>query len=281
MTEQITRAFTHGGKFHADDVFSAALLTYLYPEIQIERGYQVPEDFDGIVFDIGFGEFDHHQEDMRVRENGIPYAAFGLLWDKFGARIVGEEEAVRMDEKFIQPLDINDNTGEFHELASVIGLFNPAWDSDDDADTAFEKAKEFALQILTLKFQKIFSVQRAKELVEGFIAKQQDGIMIMETGAPWKQFVKDTEIEFVVSPSQRGGYNAQAVEYEVDEERVLKCPFPERWRGKTVEELPEISGIKTLKFCHNSGFLAAAGTLEDAVKACYEARRIKQEKQMI
>ena len=45
-------AFTHGGKFHADDVFSAALLLYLNPEIQIERGNQVSEDYDGIVFDI-------------------------------------------------------------------------------------------------------------------------------------------------------------------------------------------------------------------------------------
>lgn len=277
MTEQITKAFTHGGKFHADDVFSAALLTYLYPDIQIERGFQVPEDYDGIVFDIGFGEFDHHQENKRVRKNGIAYAAFGLLWERFGASIVGEDEAARFDEKFIQPLDLNDNTGEFHEVASIIGLFNPAWDSDADADAAFHQAKEFALQILTMKFQKIFSVLRAKELVEGFIAKQLDGIMIMEVSAPWKQFVKDTEIEFVVSPSQRGGYNAQVVEYEVNEERIMKCPFPESWRGKTAEELPVISGIETLKFCHNSGFLAATATLEDAVKACHEARRIQNE----
>ena len=31
-------AFTHSGKFHADDVFSAALLLYLNPEIMITRG---------------------------------------------------------------------------------------------------------------------------------------------------------------------------------------------------------------------------------------------------
>ena len=75
----IERGFTHSGKFHADDVFSAALLTILNPDIKIERGFEVPEDFDGIVFDIGFGEFDHHQQDRAVRENNIPYAAFGLL----------------------------------------------------------------------------------------------------------------------------------------------------------------------------------------------------------
>ena len=48
-------AFTHSGKFHADDVFSSALLLYLNPEITILRGNKVPEDFDGIIFDIGRG----------------------------------------------------------------------------------------------------------------------------------------------------------------------------------------------------------------------------------
>lgn len=46
-------AFTHSGKFHADDVFSAALLLYLNPEITITRGNQVPENYEGLVFDIG------------------------------------------------------------------------------------------------------------------------------------------------------------------------------------------------------------------------------------
>ena len=39
-------AFTHSGKFHADDVFSAALLLYLNPEITITRGNQVPENYE-------------------------------------------------------------------------------------------------------------------------------------------------------------------------------------------------------------------------------------------
>ena len=46
-------AFTHGGKFHADDVFSAALLLHFNPKLTIQRGNRVPEDFGGIVFDIG------------------------------------------------------------------------------------------------------------------------------------------------------------------------------------------------------------------------------------
>ena len=66
LLEQIQKehaaAFTHGGKFHADDVFSAALLLHFNPQLTIQRGNRVPEDFDGIVFDIGRGEYDHHQK---------------------------------------------------------------------------------------------------------------------------------------------------------------------------------------------------------------------------
>mgnify|MGYP000255421485 CR=1 FL=1 len=121
---QTATAFTHSGKFHADDVFSSALLLYLNPEITILRGNRVPDDFDGIVFDIGRGKYDHHQKDSRIRENGVPYAAFGLLWEELGPEILGEELAQKFDEAFVQPLDNNDNTGEKNELAILIGNFN-------------------------------------------------------------------------------------------------------------------------------------------------------------
>ena len=125
ITKKDAKAFTHSGKFHADDVFSSALLLYLNPKITITRGSKVPEGYDGIVFDIGRGEYDHHQKDSRIRENGVPYAAFGLLWERLGAGILGEELAQTFDEAFVQPLDNNDNTGEKNELATLIGNFNP------------------------------------------------------------------------------------------------------------------------------------------------------------
>ena len=69
------RAFTHGGKFHADDVFSTALLKILRPDIKVTRGFVVPDNFDGIVYDVGGGMFDHHTEPRETRPNGVPYAA--------------------------------------------------------------------------------------------------------------------------------------------------------------------------------------------------------------
>ena len=36
------KGFTHGGKFHADDVFSTALLQMVRPDNEISRGFTVP-----------------------------------------------------------------------------------------------------------------------------------------------------------------------------------------------------------------------------------------------
>ena len=140
--------FTHAGKFHADDVFATALLQILRPDIRITRGFVVPDDFDGIVYDIGFGMFDHHQEPRETRANGTPYAAFGLLWRVLGPGLVGERQARLIDENFIQPLDLNDNTGEQNSLCDAIGFFNPVWDSKEDQDACFFKAVAVAKQIL-------------------------------------------------------------------------------------------------------------------------------------
>ena len=60
------RGFTHGSKFHSDDVFATAFLRILNPDIQVQRGLEVPKEFDGIIYDIGRGKFDHHQEDREI-----------------------------------------------------------------------------------------------------------------------------------------------------------------------------------------------------------------------
>lgn len=72
---EYTKGFIHNGIFHADDVFCAAFLRVLCPEIRIIRGSCVPMDYDGIVFDFGMGEFDHHQRENECRPDGTPYAA--------------------------------------------------------------------------------------------------------------------------------------------------------------------------------------------------------------
>lgn len=282
LSEQIKQnnatAFTHSGKFHADDVFSSALLLYLNPEIRIIRGNKVPEDFDGIVFDIGRGRYDHHQKDSRIRENGIPYAAFGLLWEELGAEILGEELAQKFDESFVQPLDNNDNTGEKNELATLIGNFNPTWDAQGGNDEAFFQAVSVAGMILENKFERYLGNERADKRVEEILeehqkailsgekSKEEARILILPEFVPCQKRLSETDIAFVIFPSNRGGYciQPQKKEYSLN----YKCSFPVEWLGLENEELSAATGLPSAGFCHKGGFLMTTGTLEDAVKAC-------------
>ena len=275
------KAFTHGGKFHADDVFSSALLLYINPEIVISRGNKVPEDFDGIVFDIGRGRYDHHQKDSRVRENGVPYAAFGLLWEVLGKEILGEELAEKMDESFIQPLDINDNTGEKNELATLIGNFNPPWDAKGGSDEAFFQAVSVAGMILENKFERYRGNARADQRVEQVLEEHnpKDRILVLPEFIPCQKALAETEIAFVIFPSNRGGYciQPQKREYSMN----YKCIFPSQWLGLEGEELVKETGLSSAVFCHKGGFLMTVGELEDAKAACKKALEVYQEDSVI
>lgn len=276
MRELADIAYTHGGKFHADDVFSAALLQILQPGIEIRRMFSPPEDDGALVFDIGCGAFDHHQSGAEVRPNGVAYAAFGLLWREFGASLIGEEDAARFDENFVQPLDLDDNTGCGSELAACISTFNPSWDSDDEPDERFVRAVAFAQEIIERRLELARSYARGRSIVEQALSEAQENIVVLPRFAPWKSVLPKSDAEFVIYPSQRGGYSAQAVP-SGDAEHALKIPFPAEWAGLPNRELAKVSGIPTLRFCHNNGFLIATDTLKDAKEACRLATRLKPE----
>lgn len=287
LLEQIkkpnAKAFTHSGKFHADDVFSSALLLYLNPQITITRGNRVPEEYDGIVFDIGRGRYDHHQRDSRVRENGVPYAAFGLLWEELGGEILGETLAQRFDEEFVQPLDNNDNTGEKNELASLIGNFNPVWDETEAADgvteeerdrglsVGFLRAVQVAGMVLENKFARYRADARADEKINQVLAMQetQGGdarILVLPEFVPCQKRLKETDTAFVIFPSNRGGYCIQP--QKKPDSMNYKCSFPKQWLGLENEELQKATGLASAGFCHKGGFLMTVGDDADAIRAC-------------
>lgn len=263
----LEEGFTHGGIFHADDVFSTALLKILNPDIKILRGFSVPKEFSGIVYDIGGGEYDHHQKDSRVRENGIPYAAFGLLWEQFGRLLLCEEDMRKFDRDFIQPIDKADNTGEENAISLIISDKNLTWQEDSSKlEESFESAVKLAKEVLESRFRQITANRNAYEIVHEKAKAHKGKILYLECAMPWKDAVKGMDIFYVIYPSMRGGYNIQAVPADENGKR-LKQPFPKSWRGVGIQKLLELTGIEGLTFCHQSGFLCAAATLEGAYSA--------------
>ncbi len=269
-----TKGFTHAGVFHADDVFSTALLKILNPDFVWERGTSVPDDYDGIVYDIGGGRFDHHQAEARVRENGVPYAAFGLIWEQFGSDLVGEEEAVLFDKEFVQTIDYTDNTGKKNILSSVIHDMNPEWDEEISYDEAFSAAVDYAFITLETALKHIRAKKKANRLVKERIPEARNNILELGDFMPWRDALRDSNINYVIYKSNRSGFCIQTVPHR--EGLVSEYVFKSDWRGRTKEELEEITGIKGFTFCHNGGFLCVTDTIDAAWKVA-ELNQISEE----
>lgn len=288
VVKEITMAnvVTHGGIFHADEVFATALLGKLLPKVSLCRTFRVPENIseDVIVYDIGGGIYDHHQRDFKeCRENGIKYSSFGLLWRQYGMKMLEEvdnrEEVFNIfDKTFVSGIDAVDN-GQIEKtdsvvsvmnLSNVISSFNPNWDESENADHCFMEAVEFAERIFDRALRRAIANAKAKTGISKAIEESANGIMILDQFMPWQDYVfnsqneRANEILYVVFPSNRGGYNVNAVP-DAPGSFGQRKPLPEEWAGLSGQELANVTGVKTANFCHPKRFICGADTLEDAM----------------
>ena len=282
--KELANVVTHAGSFHADEVLVTVILSRVLEDVTVLRTLKVPDDLaeDVIVYDIGGGKFDHHQKGGNgTRENGVPYAAAGLIWKEFGHRIV--EDSVNpdlvwalIDKELMEPVDANDNgvmpMAEYaaRELSfsKVIATFNPAWDSDEDPDEAFLKAVALAERVFEMQLKDAMAKAKGQKIVEDAIEKAEDHIMVLDKFVPWDEFIfsskneKAEEILFVVFPSKRGGYNWQCVPDCLGSFGQRK-KVPAEWKGLRDEAFQKVTGVATAEFCHPAGFIGGAKTFED------------------
>ncbi len=265
---------THSGEFHADDVFSAALLRLLNPDIKFIRTRNIPEDFKGIIFDVGYGEFDHHQNDNEKRPNDIPYASFGKLWQAFGNRLVSEKLVEKIDKEFIQDLDLSDNKGTYNPVAEIISGKNPSWtDPNANYDEKFEEAVELAMEMLQSVIDKEKDIELAEQVAEKAIldAKCKE-IIILPQYAPVDKYLIHTEAKFLIFPSSNDEYMFFTIaQNEKDNPPIAKLKLPQEWSSLRNEDLTNVNNIEDMVFCHRELFCGAAKTLEAAVKAAVVA----------
>lgn len=259
--KKYTKGITHGGVFHADDVFSTALLRIIYPGIIIERVNVLPNNIDDstIVYDIGLGSFDHHQANASVRDNGVKYCSFGLLWREYGEYLLGDKWQC-FDKTYVLPIDLQDNGGERNPLSNAIKAFNPAWNEIQNTNAAFDEAVSIAKVILQKIFIQYKSEDKASEYVSEVMKELSDSpIIILDKFVPWqKEVCNNKNALYVIYPSTRGGYNAQAVPTEYGK-RNYRLPFPEAWLSKAPERLT---------FIHSERHLISAEKFDDVKSLC-------------
>lgn len=281
------KVITHDDRFHADDACTMATLRILLgdkiTEVIRTRDESIIQTGD-IVFDVGniydanTNRFDHHQkEGAGTRENGIPYAAFGLVWKKFGKEICGSQEVADLiDKKIVQMIDASDNGYALYEytqehvreyvLDIICGAFGSTWKEEDNYDEAFFEVVDMFEKILRREIKIAQDKYEAFPLVQKIYQESADKrLLILDEFYPWHDALKNTEeLLFVISPSKdKKVWRLNAIQEAKFKNRK---DLPVAWRGLRDAELEKVSGVQGAIFCHRTGFMAAANSKEGAIK---------------
>lgn len=276
---------THSGTMHADEVFSTAFLDLFKGDIRVFRtssvdSLKIPDDV--LVYDIGRGKFDHHQNDALKREDGITYCSFGLLWKEFGKQFLKEygielvdEVWNAIDKDLVEEIDADDN-GVFAKIDAsykvktipgVIKLFNPSFDSGQIESEQFVKAVSIARSILEEEILYINGKCIAEKQIKNIISELNgtEKYLVLDSFLPYEETVISSDIckniLFVAYPSNRGGYAIKTVPKSADDHSA-RMLFPDVWAGLDGKKLEEVSGISGLGFCHTGRFIVTCRDLD-------------------
>lgn len=288
---------THNGSFHSDDLFAVATLLLLLEkkpvtvEIVRSRDQNVIAKGDfvvdvGGVYDEAKNRFDHHQQGgAGQRSNNVPYAAFGLVWKKFGVEISGGDAiALVVDMMLVQSIDFGDNRGlPLPEIAPgvypytldrMIGVFVSTYgERDRKEDDVFLELLPVVKNVLSREIEKARSIEHARVSVERLYNEAQDKrIVVLDDEYPWYPIlIKHPDPLFVVFPDGKSGnWGISSVRKGLYNFENRK-DFPKDWAGKRDAELAVVSGVADAAFCHNRLFFAVAKTKEGAIALAYKA----------
>jgi len=291
---------THNGKFHADDVFALAALFLVYPESVVIRTRDEEKiKTSDIVADIGGTydseklRFDHHQRGgAGERENGIPYASFGLVWKEFGVQISGSGDIADMiDRKLVQVIDAADNgkdilTPNIKEvfpftINGIVDSYRLTWKEEGDWDERFMQCVEWAKSLLVRQIKICGDFLEGADIVRKVYEQSENKnlILIDEQYDFGRELVVNIlnvfpEVLFVIL------YRKDTMDWQVVTMRrdqgsfEMRKPLPEEWRAKRDRELEEVSGVVGAKFCHRSGFMVVAKTKEGALALARKALEV-------
>lgn len=292
MTRPV-KIVTHSGGFHADDVFAVATLKLMLGDTPSEiirtRDDAVIATGDyvldvGNVHDADANRFDHHQkEGAGERENGIPYASFGLLWKKFGVEVCGSQEiADIIDTHIVQPVDAGDNGVQIYErthpskirpfgINAFVASFDVPWGTPPRHDESFADAVESIQAFLKRIIAQTKANQEAVKIIVTAYEQSADKKLVVIEAQPTISRILITgvlseypEPILFLRQHEDGRWQVVCVS-DPDDYFLRRKDLPESWAGKRDQELVEVTGVPDAVFCHNKRFMAVAQSKEGAL----------------
>lgn len=284
-SKEEANCITHSGTMHADEVFATAFLDLYLGDVRVFRTSSISlnEVEEGVlVYDIGRGEYDHHQIDAVKRDNSITYSSVGLLWKKFGKDFLEKQKFENVEEMFlgidkdlVEEIDGDDN-GVFPKvicpykvktLPNIIKIFNPSYDSNETEDSQFLKAVSLAKMIWEEEILYIRGKVVADHKIKDLLSKKDPNqkYLLLDQYLPYEDSILGNEeanhLLFVAYPSNRGGYSIKTIPKSA-EDKTARMEFPVEWAGLENQDLEEVSGIEGLRFCHTGRFLVSCNSLQ-------------------
>jgi uncharacterized UPF0160 family protein len=311
------KIITHNGDFHADDVFAVAT-TEIYLEKQglvLGKDFEIvrtgrDQDFswvseEDIIMDVGFiyseekNKFDHHQASFQKfhKIQNIPYASFGLVWDKFGLEICNNNEDAfsEIERKLVLQIDGVDNgvatsQGKYENIPPftwdlLVRSFYTSIEDEEFLDKfkleekfleGFLKIKNIAKEFLLGMIQRENGISKKKiELLE-FLKDEKNTliintknhnnvkILIIPKKWSWKYaylLPENHNFHFVIYPDIKNDFRIHGLRKSFNDMAPRIMP-PTEWLGKKEKDLEEISGINSFTFCHKGGFLMSGKSKE-------------------
>lgn len=308
---------THSGSHHLDELIGTSVLSLLYPGSTIVRTRDAAEyqDADFVVdvggaYDPAAGRFDHHQNEFDgKRENGIPYAAAGLVWMTYGTRLVdlvggaltplmkaewAGEIAAEIDSQLMQYADAIDNGVEIGDiglfgLSALASQFNCTWIEREEAmnperpgatatlqDDCFDSAMNFVSELLVNIIKNKVAARAAADIVRSSERIEDGRVLVLSTGGmPWGRVVHEEmpDVLYVIYP------DSTSPQFQINtvpvEPRSFKSKrdLPTAWAGLHDADLAAVTGEPTSVFCHKNLFIAGARTLDGAMNLVRQALR--------
>ena len=278
LTNKINEAncITHSGKFHVDDVISTIFLSKIIERVVLLRVATIENENlkNKIVYDIGLGEFDHHQKNRNgKRENGIYYSSIGLLWKKFGKKYLEKLKVKNVDKTFeymdnelIQYIDATDNMQtEYLEnkiSPDFIKLCNPEWNENISEDEAFINALKLADAFWNIYIKHAIAEVESIDIILNKIEKCKDCYLVFDKETPYKKAVNlsnNNKVKYMIFKSRKEGYDIRSVtdSYKFKNEIVL---------AKDIYASRNLTGITDLLYIDIHGKLCCTETLESAIR---------------
>lgn len=282
---------THNGTFHSDDIFACATLSLFLEknnqefEIIRTRDENIINRAD-YVFDVGGvynkekNRFDHHQiGGAGKHDDGIEYASFGLVWEKFGNEVCNSEKiAKKINLKLVEAVDSHDNgisltKNNFdispYTIQDVFNSMRKTWKEDADFNNEmFLKCVSFAKEILKREIKQVQDYLLAEEKVKEIYENTKDKrIIVLDDNYPFGEVLFEfPEPIYVVRP--RDNDHTWGIDCMRKEKRSFmnRKDLPFSWSGLRDEEFQKVTGVNDAVFCHRALFLAVAKSKEGAIK---------------